>query len=102
MTLPEIVIDEKARRWPLVLLYVVLAIALAPLLLLVYVNLFFAGVFGGPHLFFVVALPFVWLTALVSSIVWSGRRAIAGFAFLGLLVVLAFVDALVLLPVFAP
>jgi hypothetical protein len=102
MTLPEIVIEEKPPRWPVVLLYVAYPLALAPVALLAFINLFFAGVSGGPHLFFAVALPLVWICGLVLSIVWSERRIAVGWGLLALLAVLSFADALLLLPFFAP
>jgi len=102
MTLPEIVIEEPRKRWPTVVVFVLYAVALAPVVLLAYINLFFAGIFGGPHLALLVAIPAVWFAGLVVTIVWSSRRVAAGLVGLGVLLALAAVDAALLLPVFSP
>jgi len=102
MTLPEIVIEEPRKRWPAVLVFALYVVALAPVVVLAYINLFFAGIFGGPHLALLVVIPAVWFAGLLVTIVWSSRRVAAGLIGLGLLLVLAVVDAALLLPVFAP
>jgi len=102
MTLPEIVIEEPRKRWPAVLVFALYVVALAPVVVLAYINLFFAGIFGGPHLALLVVIPAVWFAGLLVTIVWSSRRVAAGLIGLGLLLVLAVVDAALLMPVFAP